>query len=193
MPVFQSTESMRYSPQDNRISRSQAIETKIEARSVQTGLERSIPLGETVLKSMPGGFVEAVRQGHNYMAEERPAHPKIQEMILANPLREVCQALADEMAVAQTDSSRAFEVIEGNWVSGSDDGHLYTFRTDIAILIPPETPVRIVVEWCEAAEGVLVAQHDFDVLLCLRHDLGEAIARARVSSEPWFIVAALRQ
>ena len=95
--------------------------------------------------------------------------------------------------MAQTDPSRAFEVTEGSWVYGSDDGHLYTFRTDIAIPIPPETPVRIFVEGREAAEGVLVAQHDFDVFLQLRHDLGETIARARVSSEPWFIVAALRQ
>ena len=120
---------------------------------------------EAVPKSMRGGFVEAVGQCHNHMAAagQQPAHPKIQETILASPLREVCQVLADEMAMAQTDPSRAFEVTEGSRVYGSDDGHLYTFRTDIAIPIPPETPVRIFVEGCEAAEGVLVAQHDFDV------------------------------
>jgi hypothetical protein len=66
--------------------------------------------------------------------------------------------------MAQTDLSRAFEVTEGSWVYGSDDGHLSTFRTDITIPIPPEMPVRTFVGGHEAAGGVHVAQHDFDVL-----------------------------
>lgn len=112
---------------------------------------------------------------------------------LSAPLQAVCRALADEVNAAQGDPSRAFEVTEGRLVYGKDDGFLYSFKADIALPIPPETPVRLQIEGQEAVKGVLVVLHDFDVLFQLQKDLGENIPRAKVSSEPWFIHDALRK
>jgi hypothetical protein len=101
-------------------------------------------------------------------------------------------ALDVEIAAAQGDPSRAFEVADGRYLSGREDGHLYAFRAEAVPPIPPETPVRLLRRTGDEVAGVLVAIHDFEVLLDLREEIGDAVDRARVTSEPWFILKALR-
>jgi hypothetical protein len=125
------------------------------------------------------------------MESQEKETTKIRDTVLGSSLREMCQALKDEVTAAQKDPSRAFEVTEGQWLYGSDDGHLYTFKADIALPIPPETPIRLIMEEEEAIEGVLVALQDFDVFLQLRRNIGATVPRGKISSEPWFIYESL--
>lgn len=107
-------------------------------------------------------------------------------------LVEIIGALDDEIAAARTDPSRAFDVGNGHHLSGRDEQHLYAFRGDVVLPIQPETPLRVELPSGEEFAGLLVAQRDFEIVLELRENVGDWIERARVSSEPWFILASLR-
>ncbi|MEW6751173.1 MAG: AAA domain-containing protein [Candidatus Latescibacterota bacterium] len=85
------------------------------------------------------------------------------------------------------DPSRTFAVRGGVRLSEGDEGYLYRFQAEVEIPIPPDTPVTVGLEGGESARGVLVALQDFDLLIATQVDLGEGIASARVSSDPWFI------
>jgi len=124
-------------------------------------------------------------------SKEQETTNKIRDTVLGPSLQDMCRALKDEVAAAQKDPSRSFEVTEGQWLYESDEGHLYTFKADIALPIPPETPIRLIVEGEEAMEGVLVALQDFDVILQLRRNIGATVPRGKISSEPWFIYESL--
>lgn len=112
---------------------------------------------------------------------------------LEDPIDAMCQALGDEVAAGYRDPQRAFEVTDGRWLSSCDNGQLYSFKSDIALPLPPETPVTIQIEGQEQIRGTLVALNDFDIVLHLYADLTENISRAKVSSEPWFIYGKLRK
>ena len=103
----------------------------------------------------------------------------------------MCHALRDEIRATQGDPARAFEVVDGHWVFGEDVRHLYAFRADIALPIPPETPVTVKIERRDSISGTLVAVDDFEVLLELDAHVGESVSQANVSTEPWFILEAL--
>ena len=105
----------------------------------------------------------------------------------------MCKALRDEIRTARTDPGRSFEVFDGARVVSGDDGYLYTFKSDIALPIPPETPVSLALEDGEVVQGALISLQDFDVLLHLREDVGETVPRAKVASEPWFILESLQE
>ncbi|HEY9869474.1 MAG TPA: AAA domain-containing protein, partial [Candidatus Obscuribacterales bacterium] len=108
-------------------------------------------------------------------------------------LNELSAALADEIDASRRDPSRNFALSNGQLVSESDDRFVYSFKAEFILPIPPETPVRVTVEKGESVNGVWVAQDDFDVLIALEENLGEEIPKAKVSSDPSFIIEELRK
>jgi len=123
---------------------------------------------------------------------DEPLPPRIRDTALGPPLAEMIDALEYEIAAAQRDPSRSFEVRDGRYLSGREEQHLYGFRAEVAPAIPPETPIRLQPRTGDDVPGVLVAVHDFEVILQLRDHIGVSVDGARVSSEPWFILEALR-
>jgi hypothetical protein len=121
-----------------------------------------------------------------------PAGAAVADSPLGPALRDICVALGDEIAAAEADPTRAFDVTDGHCFSSRQGEHLYGFRADVPLPLPPETPVRLRLPEGQEVAGVLVAVHDFEVIVELREPAGDAIDRARVFSEPWFILAALR-
>lgn len=109
------------------------------------------------------------------------------ETRLGSHLRELSEALADEIRAARSDPARTFEVRDGRRLLTRDEQHLYAFRADLALPIPPETPVKLS---APAASGILVAQQDFELVLLLGDDIGDEVALARVATDPWFIAHA---
>jgi superfamily I DNA/RNA helicase len=105
----------------------------------------------------------------------------------------MCQALKGEIAAAKSDPSRSFNVNNGTKVHSDERGHLYSFKAEIATPIPPETPVRLVLDSSDIRKGVLVAIKDFDILIKLAQDSGEKINRAKITSDPWFIFDILKK
>jgi hypothetical protein len=100
--------------------------------------------------------------------------------------------LRQEVTAAQNAPGRAFEVKDGKCLFTRDDSHIYEFRAELQVPIPVETPIRLLPEAGDSVPGTLVAVRDFEVILDLRHHLGERIDRAQVTSEPWFVIQALR-
>ena len=67
---------------------------------------------------------------------------------------------------------------------------LYAFTLDADVYLPDDAPVKIHLggrSW----DGVLVSQTGFDITVALKHDLGETIPRAELSSEPWGLLEQL--
>jgi hypothetical protein len=116
----------------------------------------------------------------------------VADSALAPALRGFLEAVSDEVTAARTDASRAFDVSDGLWLSGQGDEHLYAFRADSVPPVPPETPIRLVIPSRDDVAGVLVALHDFGLVVQLREHVGDTVAWARVLTEPWFILEALR-
>lgn len=117
----------------------------------------------------------------------------IGETALGPHVAAMLDALDLESAGAQRDPARAFEVVEGYRAASREDGHLYVFRAEAVPPVPPETPIRLLRPGGGDVAGVVVAAHDFEVLLELREAIGDVVERARVTTEPWFILQALRR
>jgi hypothetical protein len=117
----------------------------------------------------------------------------IADSLLGSVLADVCRALADEVAAARSSSARNFAVAGGRRLHSAGERHLYAFRAEVALPLPPETPVQLVLGETRWVRGWLVALQDFDLLLQLREDLGEIVPRASVAAEPWFIHEELRR
>jgi hypothetical protein len=130
---------------------------------------------------------------------ERPMTPEaapiatVGETRLGPPLRELIEALGHEIRAARDDPARTFEVRAGRRLLSKDEQHLYAFRAEVALPIPPETPVKLLIPPAGSASGLLVAQQDFEVVLLLREDVGEEVGLARVAADPWFIAQALSE
>jgi hypothetical protein len=106
-------------------------------------------------------------------------------------LREVIEALDQEIRAARRDPARAFEVRDGRRLFNAEEEHLYAFKADVALPIPPDTPLKVLVAHEEAVSGSLIAQADFELVLQLHKDLGEHIEIARVVADASFITEAL--
>jgi len=102
------------------------------------------------------------------------------------------RALEDEIRAGQTDPTRAFVVREGRRVPGAQYGYLYRFTAEAPRHLPPESPVRFTTNGRVDIPGILVAAEQVGVLLQLREDLGDQVPQGTVTSEPWFVYAALR-
>ncbi len=122
-----------------------------------------------------------------------PDGPLLGDSVLGQILKQNCEALSSEISAASRNPGRNFDVSDGKCIHSGEDGHLYSFRSDISLPIPPESPIHLRAEDDEAIPGLLLSQQDFEVVLQLSQSIGEKVPRAKVSSEPWFILKRLRE
>ena len=108
-------------------------------------------------------------------------------------LADIATAITAEISAAKKNPLRFFRISHGERLHAGSDGCLYKFHADLALPVQPDTPIRLYLENDDAVGGALVVQEDFDLVLDLREDLGEEIAEARLSVEPWFIYEQLRE
>jgi hypothetical protein len=125
--------------------------------------------------------------------EKESSKRLLRDTELADSIDSICHALNSEISAAKSDTSRAFNVINGTKVHGDEHGHLYSFKAEVATPIPPETPIQLVIDDSGIFKGVFVAIEDFDILIKLQLDAGENIRKAKITSEPWFIYDTLRK
>lgn len=126
--------------------------------------------------------------------EPRSRHRPPPRDTALRPVLEACvAALRDEVAAASEQRHHSFEVSAGRLLHASDGAFLYTFRFESGASVPPDTPVRLAVPGREAVGGIVVAVHDFEIVIQAGGDLGTEIDRCRLSLEPWFITDKLRQ
>jgi hypothetical protein len=107
-------------------------------------------------------------------------------------IQELAEALTAEIAAAQSDPARAFDVIDGQYVTKVEEGFLYSFRADTTLPFPADSPLKVWVTEEDILNGRIVGQEEFEILLAVDEHMGDFVARAKVSSESWFIHQALR-
>lgn len=107
------------------------------------------------------------------------------------PFAEILTGIEDEIEAIERDPSRSFDVSGGRRLHRGIGGSLYTFRAELSIPLAAETPLSLHAGG-ERHRGTLVAVDDFDVVVHLRADIGEDIPTALVSTEPAFILEALK-
>lgn len=109
-----------------------------------------------------------------------------------SPLEEIFQAIDDEIAAARADPSSTIDVVDGARLHRSIGGSLYSFRTEAAVQLQPETPIEII-RAGETTPGALVAVDDFDIVVHLHEDIGREVPTATLSTSPTFILERLRE
>lgn len=134
--------------------------------------------------------VDPEKEGVDHSAGDHK--PKIADTALAQTILSLNQALDDEIKAVKTDSGRHYEITNGRRVHSSGDVHLYTFKSDIALPIQPETPIEVVVNGMDPVKGVLIALQEFNVVILLEAFIGDQVPVAKVSAEPWFIYERLK-
>jgi hypothetical protein len=135
---------------------------------------------------------ESSGAGSHNASTADPKFAKLRATPLGPHLSSISEALRQEITAAQSAPGRAFEVRDGKCLFSREDSHIYEFRAELHVPIPVETPIRLVPETGDAIPGTIVAVRDFDVILDIRQHLGDLVERARVTSEPWFVIQALR-
>ncbi|MEJ7792405.1 MAG: DEAD/DEAH box helicase [Gaiellaceae bacterium] len=101
------------------------------------------------------------------------------------------QAIDDEVAAVERDRGRIVEVRDGRRLHQGIGGSLYTFRAELGTMLPPETSV-ILGAGDSRVGGTIVAVEDFDLLVHLQDDVGEAVPEASISTNAAFILEKLR-
>lgn len=100
-------------------------------------------------------------------------------------------AIEAEITAVYRNQSRKFDLDNGHLVAVSDEGFLYSFRTELSINIPPESPVSFYPSDGIRCNGIWVSQNDFDVLINLEKSYGDTISRAKVSADLTYILRTL--
>jgi hypothetical protein len=117
---------------------------------------------------------------------------KVESQAIYRALAGMQDALTAEIRAGYSDPSRSFPLKNGQLQHNSDQGHLYTFAAELAIPIPPESPITLVSEVGESVRGYVIDIRDFDVTLLLREEIDHHVARATLTSQPTFILETLK-
>jgi AAA domain len=104
---------------------------------------------------------------------------------------EMIQAIDDEVGAVERDRGRIVEVRDGRRLHQGIGGSLYTFRAELGTMLPPETHV-VLGAGDSRVGGTIVAVEDFDLLVHLQDDVGEAVPEASISTNAAFILERLR-
>lgn len=111
-------------------------------------------------------------------------------MALNEYLREFRAALEDEIAAARKQGGRKVALTEGRYLGSRHNYYLYSFTTDTELKFPDDTPVDLEVKG-HKTRGLILSVHQFDLILGLMEHLGDDVASARLSTEPWFLLEEL--
>lgn len=116
--------------------------------------------------------------------------PLLSETPLGGPVAEMVTALKEEIAACRRDPNRAVPVFDGEPLSTDAEGTLFRFRCDSEITVPVDSPVEVLRTGKDPISGELVAVDDFEVLVVLHEPTEELIPRARLVTDPVFILKA---
>ncbi len=106
-------------------------------------------------------------------------------------LAQIQLAIEAEIAAVYRNQSRKFDLDNGHLVAVADEGFLYSFRTELSINIPPESPISFYPADGMRCNGIWVSQNDFDVLINLEKSYGDTVSRAKVSADMTYILRTL--
>lgn len=113
-------------------------------------------------------------------------------MHLHDYLREFHIALSDEISAAREQGGRKITIADGRYLGSRDRYFLYSFTTDSELKFPDDTPVDLELRG-QKIRGYILSVHQFDLILGLEEHIGNEVASARLSTEPWFLLEELKK
>lgn len=102
------------------------------------------------------------------------------------------QALEDEIKELRRAGGSMTPVTDGHYLGSRHGEHLYSFTTDSEIRFPEDAPIDLHCQKQKYA-GTLVSVEGFDLLIALEENIGDSIKRAKLNTEPWFLLKELQK
>ena len=106
--------------------------------------------------------------------------------------RDFHQALEDEMKELRRAGGSMTPVTDGHYIGSRHGEHLYSFTTDNEIRFPEDAPIDLHYQNSKYP-GTLVSVEGFDLLIALEENIGNDIKRAKLNTEPWFLLQELQK
>jgi hypothetical protein len=112
--------------------------------------------------------------------------------LVGDVVQDAINAISAEIVAASNDPTSTIELRNGRYVGTAGSLDLWVFEGDDTFPAMPETPASISIRGGEPMEARVVAVDDRDYVIGLIDELPDDVPLARLSLEPWFIYAALR-
>lgn len=101
-------------------------------------------------------------------------------------------ALDGEIKQMRKQGGQTTSITDGRRLGIRNGKHLYTFNLDSEIKLPDDTPVDIIYQQARYP-GILITSEGFDLLLAIDRNIGDTVAQARITTEPWFLLEKLQE
>jgi hypothetical protein len=101
-------------------------------------------------------------------------------------------ALDGEIKQLRKQGGQTTSITDGRRLGIRNGKHLYTFNLDSEIKLPDDTPVDIIYQRARYP-GILITSEGFDLLLAIDRSIGDTVAQARITTEPWFLLEKLQE
>lgn len=101
-------------------------------------------------------------------------------------------ALDGEINQLRKQGGQTTSITDGRRLGIRNGKHLYTFNLDSEIKLPDDTPVEVVYQKARHP-GILITSEGFDLLLAIDKSIGDSVAQARITTEPWFLLEKLQE
>ncbi|MBD2036580.1 AAA family ATPase [Leptolyngbya sp. FACHB-321] len=102
------------------------------------------------------------------------------------------KALEDEIKALRSAGGSMTPITDGHYLGRRNSEHLYSFTTDTEIRFPEDAPIDVHYQKTKYP-GTLVSVEGFDLLVALEDDIGDDIKKAKLNTEPWFLLKALQE
>lgn len=101
------------------------------------------------------------------------------------------KALEDEIRALRNAGGSMTPITDGHYIGKRNGEHLYSFTTDTEIRFPEDAPIDLQYQKSKYP-GTLVSVEGFDLMVALEDNIGDDIKKAKLNTEPWFLLKALQ-
>jgi len=105
--------------------------------------------------------------------------------------RDFSKALDDEIKALRSAGGSMTPVTDGHYLGKRNGECLYSFTTDTEIRFPEDAPIDLHYQK-EQYRGTLLSVEGFDILITIKKHIGDTVAKAKLNTEPWFLLEALK-
>lgn len=105
--------------------------------------------------------------------------------------RDFSKALDDEIKALRSAGGSMTPVTDGHYLGKRNGEYLYSFTTDTEIRFPEDAPIDLHYQK-ERYRGTLLSVEGFDILITIKKHIGDTVSKAKLNTEPWFLLEALK-
>lgn len=104
----------------------------------------------------------------------------------------VVDAVSAELRAAAEDQSASHPLNHGRMMGRAGTAHLWSFECGASLTLQPETTGSLALADGQTVSATVVATGDFDLVLAIHDDIGDAMQSAAFVAKPLFVLEALR-